>query len=132
MPTKAPVKLSTLSYVIFYVPETEAALKFYRDTLGIKVRMSEEGWTELETGGTTLALHADKGAKKPASANQAVVVFNVEDIDEAYEHLTAKGIKFDKEPQMVCETDDQIGKSADFADPYGNRLSIFAMMPRKK
>ena len=131
MPTKAPVKLSTVSYIILYVPNTSEALKFYRDTLGIKVRMDEDGWVELETGSTTVALHGEKQADKARSGGRAVVVFNVDDISEAYEQLKAKGVKFEKEPQIVCETGDHVGKSADFTDPYGNQLSIYAMEPIK-
>jgi len=132
MPTKAPIKLSTLGYVILYVPNTDTALKFYRDTLGISVRMSEEGWTELETGTTTLALHAEKeGKTEKITGNLPVIVFNVEDINDAYDQLKSKGVKFEKEPQIVCEMDDHVGKSADFQDPFGNRLSIFAMAPKK-
>ncbi len=132
MATKTQVSLGTISYVILYVRNTEEALKFYRDTLGLQVKMHEDGWVELDTGSTTLALHHDEHAGKERTGSQPVVVFSVEDIYGAYETLKNRGVKFAREPQTVCETGDHIGKSADFTDPEGNQLSIFGMVPAKK
>jgi predicted enzyme related to lactoylglutathione lyase len=60
----------------------------------------------------------------------AIVVFAVDDLQGTYEALKAKGIKFNREPQVVCEAGDKVGKSADFTDPDGNSLSIFGMVSR--
>lgn len=132
MAVSTDIKLSTMSYVILYVPDTNEALNFYRDKLGMKVKMEDGGWIELESGATTLALHKTDekmtGEKRPATP---VVVFTVEKIKEAYEALKTKGIKFSKEPHEVCSTPDHTGMSADFLDPYGNELSIFGMEPKK-
>lgn len=126
MPTTTEVKLSTLSYVILYVKDTAKTVPFYRDTLGLKVRVDEHGWVELETGSVTLALHSDDKLPAKRQGGEPIVVFNVENIQQAYESLKAKGVKFEKEPQIVCEADgNKTGKSADFVDPDGNRLSIF-------
>jgi len=131
MAVKTDVKLKTASYVIFYVPETEKALPFYRDTLGLEIKSSEDGWVEFDCGPITVALH---GAEKiPTRSTEAAptLVFNVDNIHEAYESLKDKGVKFHKEPSSVCETPDHIGMCAEFTDPWGNVLSIFGMEPRK-
>jgi lactoylglutathione lyase len=130
MAVKSEVKLTTLSYVIIYVPNTKEATAFYRDKLGFKVKMEEEGWVELETGSTTVALHGadDLPAKRD---EKTILVFNVEKIKDAYEALQEKGIKFEAEPKEVCATPDHVGMSADFKDPWGNHLSIFAMEAKK-
>ncbi len=132
MSVKEGVRLSTLSYVILYVPNTKEALSFYRDTLGLAVKMDEDGWVELESGATTVALHGEQEPAPNKGKETTTLVFAVEDIEKTYEELKAKGVKFDKEPKQVCETPDQVGLSADFYDPYGNSLSIFSMVPRKK
>jgi lactoylglutathione lyase len=126
MAVSTDVKLTTMSYVILYVKDTAKAVPFYRDTLGFKVKMDEHGWVELETGSTTLALHGHE--KMPATRTDAepIIVFNVENIQQAYEALKAKGIKFVSEPKVVCEVEGKIGKSADFKDLDGNSLSIFS------
>jgi catechol 2,3-dioxygenase-like lactoylglutathione lyase family enzyme len=130
MPAKTDVKLSTISYIILYVHDTNKAVAFYRDTLGMTVKSDDEGWVELESGTTTLALHHEDNASPGPRNGSAVVVFAVEDILGAYEALKAKGVKFNAEPHQVCEAGDHVGKSADFTDPDGNALSIFGMVPR--
>jgi catechol 2,3-dioxygenase-like lactoylglutathione lyase family enzyme len=125
MPAQTSLKLSTLSYVIIYVKDTKKALSFYRDTLGMKVRMEEDGWVELDTGSVTVALHADEHHKSETTPG-VVPVFAVDNVHEAYEVLKAKGIKFDKDLQVVCEGEGgKVGKCADFRDLDGNRLSVF-------
>jgi catechol 2,3-dioxygenase-like lactoylglutathione lyase family enzyme len=120
------VKISTLSYVILYVKDTTKSVPFYRDTLGLKVRVDEHGWVEFESGAVTLALHGHENMPAKRQDGEPIVVFNVENIQQAYEALKAKGVKFEKEPHQVCEgAEGKVGKSADFVDLDGNRLSIF-------
>lgn len=125
MTVKTEVKLSTLSFVILYVKDTEKAVPFYRDTLGMKVKSSEPGWVELETGSTTLCLHGHETLPAKRSEGQAIACFSVDDIYATYEALKAKGVTFAQEPHTVCEAEGKTGKSADFTDPDGNQLSIF-------
>ena len=49
MPTSTKVKLSKLSYVIVYVKDTEKATQFYRDVLGMPVKVDAPGWVEFDT-----------------------------------------------------------------------------------
>jgi catechol 2,3-dioxygenase-like lactoylglutathione lyase family enzyme len=134
MAVKSDIKLSTISYVIVYVKDTENSLPFYKEKLGMKVKSQEPGWVELETGETTLALHGMEKGKAHASSSkegQAIIVFNVDDIYHAKEVLESRGVKFNDAPKVVCEAGDHDGMSADFHDPDGNMYSIFAMMPKK-
>ena len=39
------------------VSEMDRSVRFYRDTLGLKLRFQSPAWTEFEVDGTTLALH---------------------------------------------------------------------------
>ncbi len=133
MPVKNDVKLSTIGYIILYVADTEKALPFYRDILGLSEKFGEPGWREMETGGpTTLALH---GCDKPLTERgegTPIVVFNVDDIQGAYEALKGRGVKFSGEPKQVCEAGPgKVGLSADFKDPDGNLLSIFGYVTKK-
>lgn len=130
MATTTGLKLSTMSYVIIYVSDTEKALTFYRDKLGMTVKMNHPGWAELDTGATTLALH---GTDKVPTHNetQACLVFNVDNMESAVRELKSKGITLKEEPRQVCEEGDHVGISADFTDPDGNMLSIFSLVPKK-
>lgn len=130
MQTKTKVQLSTVSYIINYVKDTKKAVEFYRDTLGMTVKVDSPEWVEFETGSaTTLALH--KSDESPAKTESTELVFAVEDIFEAYKQLKEKGVKFCNEPMQVCEEGDKVGYSATFSDIDGNRLAIYSMVPKK-
>lgn len=131
MPVSTPVQLKTIGYVILYVKDAKKTAEWYRDTLGVPLKFAEEGWAELETNGTTLALHSHEKLPATRGEAQAITVFNVDDIKGTYEALKQKGIKFEKEPQEVCAQDDFVGLSADFSDPDGNKLSIYGKVPKK-
>lgn len=127
MPAGTDVKIKALSYVIIYVPDTKEATKFYKEKLGFAVKMEEDGWVELESGPTTIALHAAEPDMQKATAKtlSPVLVFKVDNIQEAYTALKAKGVEFNNEPHEVCSTPDHVGFSADFSDLFGNKLSIY-------
>jgi predicted enzyme related to lactoylglutathione lyase len=61
-----------------------------------------------------------------------VLVFPVDNIDDAHEVLKSNGVKIVKTPHQVCETPTGIGYSVDFEDPDGNLLSVYAEKPKKK
>jgi catechol 2,3-dioxygenase-like lactoylglutathione lyase family enzyme len=129
MASKTKVSLSTLSYVILYVKDTEDSVKFYRDILGMQVDAHHPGWVELNVGTTKIALHNDDG-KNRRKSHQSVLVFQVDNIFEAYESLQEAGVKFQSEPEQVCQDDAKVGISADFEDLDGNLLSIFSYVKK--
>ena len=43
-----------LKYVIRFVADMDKAVKFYRDTLGLKLKFESPGWSEFVTGETLL------------------------------------------------------------------------------
>ena len=76
----------------FAVDDLDAALTFYRDTLGVDV-------TEEEMGFITLNLAGDRPTMvypKPdfAPANYTVLNFQVDDVDAAVDELGSRGIEF--------------------------------------
>ena len=126
MPTKSSLKLSTIGYAIVYVKDIAKSVPFYRDVLGVRVKVEGTGWAEFDTGATTLALHAEEeGKTHDARSGSTMLVFPVESIDDAHEVLKSNGVKIVKAPHQVCETPTGIGYSIDFEDPDGNLLSLY-------
>ncbi|MBA3856440.1 MAG: hypothetical protein C0507_05965 [Cyanobacteria bacterium PR.3.49] len=121
-----------MSYVIVYVQDTSKSVPFYRDILGMTVKSEEEGWVELETGNTTLALHGMKpGEKHPGKfEGQPIVVFTVDNVHEARAELLKKGVIFKNDCEIVCEAGDHVGMSTNFYDVDGNLYSIFSMVKK--
>lgn len=134
MPAGTGLRISTMNYVIIYVTDMAQSVKFYRDTLGMKIRFDSPEWTEIETGTTTLALHHTEEGKLPEKGdNLPNMVFAVEDIYDVYETLKKAGVQLSS-PHQVCEDAEgkKVGISSDFRDPDGNRLSVFAYVSPDK
>jgi catechol 2,3-dioxygenase-like lactoylglutathione lyase family enzyme len=86
-----------LTYVIRFVADMPAATAFFRDTLGLTLRFQSPGWTEFETGATTLALHPAI-AQSPAGSCQ--IGFKVDDVVAFHHEMAAKGYVFTQSPRV--------------------------------
>ena len=116
----------------FSVNNIQAALAFYRDTLGLDV-------TDMANMGLTVAFSSGGSAfvyEKPdhVPATFTILNFSVDDIDAAVDELVTKGVKFehyDTMPGAQDEKEIMRGKAANmgpdiawFKDPAGNILAI--------
>ncbi|MCI0411381.1 VOC family protein [bacterium] len=115
----------TVSYIMINVSEMTRSIRFYRDQLGIPLRFESPGWTEFETGSTTLALHLGEAIADPSgrAAGSCTIGFEVQNLDMVYEELKEKGIRFSMPPKnqenegirlAVCQDPD--GLSISFAE----------------
>jgi predicted enzyme related to lactoylglutathione lyase len=109
----------------FAVDDLAAAQKFYGETLGLRV--SEEGGAlMLYLAGDHRILVYPKPDHSPASFT--VLNFAVDDIDQAIDELTARGVPIQRYEGI--DTDDkgiyrgERRSIAWFTDPAGNVLSV--------
>jgi lactoylglutathione lyase len=107
--------------VILLVSDMKRSTKFYRETLGMKLKQQSKDWTEFSEGGTVLALHPS-GRKKIKKNNSMLVGFSVSDFDDVVSALKKKKAKFYKKPK-----DEPFGKHAIIQDPDGHLISIVQM-----
>jgi len=84
-----------LSYAIKYVSDMDKAVAFHRDTLGLTLKFASPFWSEFDTGGTTLALHA-ASAEHPAGGVQ--LGFATDDLEGFYAAREANGVTFTQPP----------------------------------
>lgn len=89
------VKATNLCWIV--VSDLKKAIKFYTETLGLKLLNSTEefGWAELQgkDGGTVIGL-AQASSHNPVKAgSNAVLTFTVDDIEKARQELKQKGLK---------------------------------------
>lgn len=109
----------------FAVDHLSAAKEFYSQTLGLRVS-DEHGPLWLQTDGSQDVLIYPKPDHAPATFT--VLNFPVDDIDQAVDELTARGVTIQRYKSF--ETDDkgihrEQGRSiAWFTDPAGNVLSV--------
>jgi catechol 2,3-dioxygenase-like lactoylglutathione lyase family enzyme len=116
---------SSKAFSGFSVDDIPAAKKFYGDTLGLKV-VEENGLLGLQLAGENRILVYPKENHEPASFT--ILNFPVDDVDQAVDELTARGVSFERYEGF--DQDDRgimRGQGPDiawFKDPAGNVLSV--------
>ena len=116
---------NTKAFSGFAVDDLEKAREFYRDTLGLKTS-EENGLLTLHIAGERPTLVYPKPCH--SAADYTILNFPVDDIDEAVDELTSRGVQFER-----YEGFDQDEKGiargpgpsiAWFKDPAGNVLAV--------
>ena len=105
-----------LNYAIKFVGDMDAAVAFYRDTLGLRLKFESPFWSEFETGETTLALHP-ASADNPAGGVQ--LGLGADDLDRLHAEAQSRGIVFTSPP-----TDMHGARIARIRDPDGAEISV--------
>lgn len=117
----------------FSVSEIPVALKFYKDVLGLDVREIPEG-LELHFPTGSWAFVYPKLEHSPAT--YTVLNFIVDDIEQAVDELSSKGVTFERYDMKWSSPDEkgiyrrgdteEIGPKgiAWFTDPAGNIFSV--------
>ena len=105
-----------LTYAIKFVSDMDAAVAFYRDTLGLTLGFQSPFWSEFETGETKLALHP-ASPENPAGTVQ--LGLGSEDIDNFYMAGQTEGLVFTSPP-----TDMHGSRIARFRDLDGAEISV--------
>ncbi|HEX7060240.1 MAG TPA: VOC family protein [Solirubrobacterales bacterium] len=118
----------TKAFSGFAVDDLQQAREFYAETLGLKTSVLDEGHGLMNlhlAGGRDTFVY-----RKPdfAPANYTILNFEVDDIDDAVEELSGRGVSFERYDGM---DQDEKGiargpgpQIAWFKDPAGNILSV--------
>jgi catechol 2,3-dioxygenase-like lactoylglutathione lyase family enzyme len=114
-----------IKFVGVPVTDQDVALKFYTDTLGLKVItdqpfMPTQRWIELKIPGadTGIALFTPEGHERRIGEFQSIS-FWCEDVFATADALKKKGVVFTKEPAV-----ESWGSAAVFKDPDGNQFVL--------
>ena len=100
------MKLS-MKYVILYVSDFDKAMEFYKDVLGLSVKMQQGTYVEFDTGYTTLAINTRQSVRELTGLNVLEsdttsktfeVGFVVDHVEDTIEALRQKGVTIIKEP----------------------------------
>lgn len=129
METTSPrVQLSGIGQISITVHDLQRASAFYRDVLGIPFLFEIEKAAFFDCGGVRLMLAIPESPEfdHPAS----ILYYKVEDIQQAYETLTAQEVPFEREPQLIARLDGFDLWLAFFRDPERNLLALMSEVPR--
>jgi len=123
---------SKVDYVMVNVSDMSRSVAFYRDSIGMTLKMESPGWSEFQTGDTTLALHmtgpAPASSGPPSggpSAGTCSIGFSVKNLDETVADLQSRGVRF------VMPPTDQPQEGIRLAvciDPDGLAISFAQML----
>lgn len=117
---------STRAFSGFAVKDTEAAKRFYGETLGVRVSDGEMGILVLHLAGDRDTIVYPKDDHEPAS--YTILNFPVDDIEAAVDELERRGVEleryegFDQDDRGIFRGGGPL--IAWFTDPSGNILSV--------
>jgi lactoylglutathione lyase len=115
------------------VVDMDRSVRFYRDTLGMKLRFQSPDWSEFDLGPNTLALHGGGVAAPPQGkeqyAGRASIGFTVENLDKVFDELKSKDARVMMPP---TERSGEGIRLAVFLDPDGLPVSFAQTVPRSE
>ena len=117
---------NTKAFSGFAVDDLEKARRFYGETLGIKTS-EQYGLMILHLAGDRDTLVYPKTGHTPAT--YTILNFPVDDIDQAVDELTARGVRFERYEGMSTQDEKGISRGegpfiAWFTDPACNILAV--------
>lgn len=111
-----------INYVTLVVKDMQKSTSFYKDVLGLSIKINMPQWVEFDTEGTILALTPETAETKidPMNNQSGISIgFQVKDLDRTYSDLRKKGASFQMPPM-----DQGYGFSAVFEDPNGYKINL--------
>jgi lactoylglutathione lyase len=124
-----------LTFVRLLVDDFAACFRFYRDVMRLKPTYGDEsgGYADFDTGAdVSLALFVRQhqtdhiGTTSSASGDRAVVVFQVEDVDDTVDELRKRGAPVSAEPADRADWGIRV---AYVRDPDGNLIELNQPIP---
>ena len=116
IPRGRQVKIQNIFYVARRMDQAET---FYRDALGLSPKFRDgDRWAQFDAGGANFALSSPDEA--PDGAQGAVVVFEVDSIEDASKRIEEAGGSTGDKRDMGSH-----GRTLTFTDPEGNLCQLF-------
>ena len=117
--------MATLTMAMLISRDLARSRDFYRDVLGLKVRVDSPGWVDFDLGGpVTLGIHPPTEDLQ-VTPGSLQLGFEVEDVDVFVEEARAKGVPIVMEPMR-----ESFGRLALILDPDGYTVQMFTPAPR--
>jgi methylmalonyl-CoA/ethylmalonyl-CoA epimerase len=121
--------LNKVGQVAIRVKDVSRAAKFYRETLGMKLLLKQSNLAVLDCGGLSLFLTLPENAAE--RGHNSIIYFDVADIQQAAQTLTARGVTIVEKPNQVGKLGSVYVWIAIFRDSEENLLGLRSMVPVK-
>lgn len=121
-PADSMFGLDQIGQIAVPVSDVERAVAFYRDVLGMRfLFQAPPGLGFFDCGGVRLMLDGPAAAQ---AGQSSVLYYRVDDLDAAFEALSARGVVFEAHPHLVAKLPDHELWMAFFRDPDDNLLAL--------
>lgn len=117
------VGISGVRQIAVSVSDLDAAVTFYRDTLGLTFLFAAEPSLAFLSAGDVRLMLTAASDEHPAGAS-SVVYFSVADVDTAYDTVLARGGTGERGPQMTARMPDHELWIAFVRDPDRNLIGL--------
>ena len=122
--------LGSIGQIALAVPDIAAAVRFYRDDLGLRLLFeAPPGLAFFDCGGVRLMLSAPETGDTVGPSSSAIY-FRVADITAVHATLTGRGVAFEQGPKLIARMPDHELWMAFFRDPGANLLALMAEVRR--
>ncbi len=117
--------LARIGQIAVTVGNLERAVAFYRDTLGMPLLFQVPNMAFFDCGGIRLMLSL---AEMQGEIFSSVIYYRVDQIQQAYEVLSSRGVGFEAKPHLIAKMPDHDLWMAFFRDPDRNLLALMCEM----
>ena len=122
------IEINSIGQIAIAVTKIDEAREFYKNTLGLTLLFNAgPELSFFDCGGTRLMLTTEQG--NPKDHNTSVIYYKVDNIDAATQNLHAKGVTFEREPQLVAKMPDHELWIGFVRDPDQNLVGLMAERP---
>ena len=121
--------LGKIAQIALSTRDLPKAVAFYRDTLGLKLMFEVSGMAFFDVNGTRLMIGA--AHYQGDLQNNTYIYFDAGDWAATESALIARGLKFDREAEVVQRAEGKEHALRFFKDPDGNALAIMGWRPAK-
>ena len=117
--------LARIGQIAVTVGNLDRAVVFYRDTLGMPLLFQVPNMAFFDCGGIRLMLSL---AEMQGEIFSSVIYYRVDQIQQAYEVLSSRGVEFEAKPHLIAKMPDHDLWMAFFRDPDRNLLALMCEM----
>jgi methylmalonyl-CoA/ethylmalonyl-CoA epimerase len=115
--------LGQIGQIALTVSDIARAVAFYRDSLGMRFLFQVPNLAFFDCVGIRLMLSLPE---KAVEGSSSVIYFKIANIQQAFETLASRGVKFEAEPHLVAKMPDHELWMAFFRDPDRNLLALMS------
>jgi predicted enzyme related to lactoylglutathione lyase len=122
--TSSGMAITQIGQIAINVHDTNRAVGFYRDVLGLKLLFTAGRLAFFDCGGVRLMLSPPERPELDHPAS--ILYFKVADIKAAHARLVERKVKTESEPHIVARMPDHDLWLADFRDSEGNIMAFMS------